>query len=225
MQRLWADAALECKGQLDGVVCLVDALYGLQRLDPPSMHYAMEAARQVALADVVVVNKLDLVDGRVPPALLQVLQGINPMASVRFAEYSRVPLELVLKVGEYRKLGNDATSCLSDLFTSTLPSHSTTSGIRNFSIFKPGLMDLQGFEQWLFTLLWEKKVSVGALAYDLSSADIMRVKGNIAVGSSVYGGTGGGVYALQVVQEMYDLFKLNVPFDERPHSRLVFIGI
>lgn len=44
IQKLWVDQALDCKAELDGVVCLVDALHGYQRLSPESMSYAKEAA-------------------------------------------------------------------------------------------------------------------------------------------------------------------------------------
>lgn len=44
IQKLWVDLALDCKAELDGVVCLVDALHGFQRLSPESMSYSKEAA-------------------------------------------------------------------------------------------------------------------------------------------------------------------------------------
>jgi len=44
LHKLWADSALECRAQLDGVVCMVDALHGAARLTPCHQNYAIEAS-------------------------------------------------------------------------------------------------------------------------------------------------------------------------------------
>ena len=58
----WMDDGLCSDLYLNGVVTLVDAKYCLQQLPKEGEGVINEAVRQVALADVVVVNKMDLVD-------------------------------------------------------------------------------------------------------------------------------------------------------------------
>jgi G3E family GTPase len=55
---LWADEAVEPGAALDAVVTLVDAAHFRQQLAEP---HAAEAAAQVAYADVLLLNKTDLV--------------------------------------------------------------------------------------------------------------------------------------------------------------------
>jgi G3E family GTPase len=222
VQKLWADEALECHAQLDGVVCLIDSYYGMQRLDPTSPAYSVEAAKQVALADMIILNKIDLIQrDKTLGALKSVLGNINPVALIDQTSYSKAPLNKVLNLGEYRKRGQNASLDL--LATMNLSaSHSINSAdrkMRNFTIFLPGSnLNLERFERWLFTLLWENKITVNGIEYDLSPIDLMRVKGLLTVKDEFY--------ALQVVQSMYDLTPLSSrPADFTPHSRLVFIGV
>ena len=57
-QALWADEAVEPGAVLDGIVVLVDALHFCAQLAEPQ---GSEAAQQVAFADVVLLNKTDMV--------------------------------------------------------------------------------------------------------------------------------------------------------------------
>lgn len=222
VQRLWADEALECHAQLDGVICLIDSHYGMQRLDPSSPNYSVEAAKQVALADMIILNKIDLIQNdRTLGTLKSVLAKINPVALFDQTCYSKAPLDKVLNLGEYRN--REQNAFLDLLATMNLSSpHSVNSAdrkMRNFTIFLSGSnLNLERFERWLFTLLWESKISVDGREHDLSSIDLMRVKGLLTVKDEFY--------ALQVVQTMYDLTPLSSrPADFTPHSRLVFIGV
>jgi G3E family GTPase len=54
---LWADEAVEPGAALDGIVTLVDAPHFVAQLSEPQ---AAEAALQVAYADVILLNKTDL---------------------------------------------------------------------------------------------------------------------------------------------------------------------
>ena len=56
-QALWADEAVEPGALLDGIVCVVDAKHFLQQLADAGG----EAQLQVAFADLVLLNKTDLV--------------------------------------------------------------------------------------------------------------------------------------------------------------------
>merc|ERR1719311_1523866 len=65
----WADDVIDSRARLDGIVTVVDASRIEQQLDGDAAGLAAEAAKQVACADVVLLNKTDLVDV-LPEALL-----------------------------------------------------------------------------------------------------------------------------------------------------------
>jgi len=91
-QTFFVDADVKDAARLDAVVTLADAKFLLERLrDAP------EAKNQIAFADVVILNKTDLVT---PEELLEVearIRGINPYAAIHRTVKAAVPLEAVLE--------------------------------------------------------------------------------------------------------------------------------
>jgi G3E family GTPase len=91
-QTFFVDADVKDAARLDAVVTLADAKFLLERLrDAP------EAKNQIAFADVVVLNKTDLVS---PEDLLEIearIRGINPYAAIHRAVKAAVPLAAVLE--------------------------------------------------------------------------------------------------------------------------------
>jgi len=77
--------------RLDGVVTVVDALHGLVQLAEHP-----EAARQVAVADRLVVSKADMADAS---ALIARLGQLNPTATLLIADQGRVPAAALLNAG------------------------------------------------------------------------------------------------------------------------------
>src|ERR671934_1197863 len=90
-QTFFVDDAIGRKTKLDAVVAVTDAKWLQQRLrDAP------EAKNQIAFADVILLNKSDLVQ---PDELGEVearIRGINPYAKLHTTERCRVPLAEVL---------------------------------------------------------------------------------------------------------------------------------
>ncbi|HKA71528.1 MAG TPA: GTP-binding protein [Xanthobacteraceae bacterium] len=90
-QTFFVDDAVGRKTKLDAVVTVADAKWLKDRLKD-----APEAKNQIAFADVILVNKTDLVK---PEELRDVemrIRGINPYAKVHTTERCRVPLPEVL---------------------------------------------------------------------------------------------------------------------------------
>lgn len=75
----WMDSGLCSDLYLNGVVTLVDTKHGLQHL---AGHEDNEAVRQVALADVAVLNKLDLASEQDLEGTRQAVRWAGPMLSV-----------------------------------------------------------------------------------------------------------------------------------------------
>jgi len=90
-QTFFVDDAVGKKTKLDAVVTVADAKWLNERLKD-----APEAKNQIAFADVILVNKSDLVE---PDELREIemrIRGINPYAQVHTTERCRVPLNDVL---------------------------------------------------------------------------------------------------------------------------------
>jgi G3E family GTPase len=90
-QTFFVDDAVGRKTRLDAVVTVADAKWLKDRLKD-----APEAKNQIAFADVILVNKTDLVE---PDDLREVemrIRGINPYAKVHTTERCQVPLPEVL---------------------------------------------------------------------------------------------------------------------------------
>jgi G3E family GTPase len=95
-QTFFVDEDVQADFRLDGIVTLVDA----KHLD---LHLGQqeEAHEQVAFADVIVVNKIDLVDPAALDDLEHRLRGINAMAKIVRGSHAEVPLGDVLDVGGF----------------------------------------------------------------------------------------------------------------------------
>jgi G3E family GTPase len=90
-QTFFVDDEVKAKTQLDSVTTLVDAKHVMARLDD-----SKEAREQVAFADRIILNKVDLVDEAQLAAVEQRLRALNPLAPIIRAERSTVPLDKVL---------------------------------------------------------------------------------------------------------------------------------
>lgn len=104
-QTFFMDDDVRAKTRLDAVVALVDAKHLPLRLKD-----SREAEDQIAFADVVVVNKTDLVDEDELAALEATIRAINPSARIHRATRAGLPLSEVLDRGAFdlkRALDND----------------------------------------------------------------------------------------------------------------------
>jgi G3E family GTPase len=91
-QTFFVDADVKDAARLDAVVTLADAKFLAQRLaDAP------EAKNQIAFADVIVLNKTDLVTSEELAEVEGRIRAINPYATLHRAVKAQVPLEAVLE--------------------------------------------------------------------------------------------------------------------------------
>ena len=81
---------------LDGIVTLVDA-HHLER----QLGHGRECAEQIAFADVLVLNKTDLVDAAALPALETRLRSMNALARIHRARHADLPIERVLNLSAF----------------------------------------------------------------------------------------------------------------------------
>ncbi len=90
-QTFFVDDVVGTKTKLDAVVTVADAKWVRDRLSD-----APEAKNQIAFADVILINKTDLVSGDELSEVLGRVRGINPYASVHQTERCAIPLPEVL---------------------------------------------------------------------------------------------------------------------------------
>ncbi len=104
-QTFFMDEDVRAKSRLDSVVALADAKHLLMRLkDSP------EAEDQIAFADVVLLNKTDLVDEEELARVEAVIRQINPSARLFKTNRADVDLKEVLEQGKFdvaRAIEND----------------------------------------------------------------------------------------------------------------------
>jgi G3E family GTPase len=90
-QTFFVDENVGKKTRLDAVVTVADAKWLLDRLKD-----APEAKNQIAFADVILLNKTDLVSPEELDEVEARIRGINPYAKVHRTQRSQVPLDAVL---------------------------------------------------------------------------------------------------------------------------------
>jgi G3E family GTPase len=90
-QTFFMDDAVGAKAKLDAVVTVADAMWLKDRLKD-----APEAKNQIAFADVILINKTDLVDGDDLRELEMRIRGINPYAKLHRTQRCQIPLPEVL---------------------------------------------------------------------------------------------------------------------------------
>ena len=95
-QTFFMDDDLRAEYALDGIVTLVDAAHIEQQIGRSD-----ESTEQIAFADVLVLNKTDLVNGESLDSLEARLRSMNRMARVVRSERANVPVGTVLDLGAF----------------------------------------------------------------------------------------------------------------------------
>jgi len=95
-QTFFLDDDLKNQFALDAIVTMVDAKHFEQHVDELN-----EPAEQVAFADVVLLNKVDLVEPAALERIERRIRGINGTAKIVRTQNAAVPIEHVLNVGAF----------------------------------------------------------------------------------------------------------------------------
>jgi G3E family GTPase len=95
-QTFFIDEELKEHYTLDAIVTLVDARHIEQELE-----HSQIALEQIAFADVILLNKIDLVDAAALERIERRVRGISATAAVIHSRNAEVPLERVLSLGAF----------------------------------------------------------------------------------------------------------------------------
>lgn len=102
IQTFYAEDQIFNDVKLDGVVTLVDAKHAGFHLDEVKPKGVVnEAVEQIAYADHIIVNKIDLVGELDIASLVQRIRNINRMAQLKRTEFGKVDLDYVLGIGGF----------------------------------------------------------------------------------------------------------------------------
>ncbi|KZW03246.1 cobW-domain-containing protein [Exidia glandulosa HHB12029] len=198
---------------LDGVVCVVDGVFGLQQLrgDSSSAEEPGLSCRQVAGADVVLVNKTDIAKAADLDALEGLIAKVNPTAAVHRTTRGHLDLAHVLNLAAYtsRPHVHDHDHDHGDAATHHDDLHGVSSVILPVPILSPDRAER--LERWLQTLLWENKLPDG------SAVEVLRCKG-------VWGTVEGATCVLQGVRSLYEITRDEQRGWDGGNGKLVLIG-
>ena len=95
-QTFFVDDDVKDEFVLEGIVTLVDAKHVEQHFDDSE-----EVVAQIAFADMIVLNKCDLISEEERSQLADRIGGLNKMAKILPAEMADVPIEKVLDIGGF----------------------------------------------------------------------------------------------------------------------------
>jgi G3E family GTPase len=95
-QTFFVDEEVKARARLDSVTTVVDARHILQRLAD-----SKEAVEQIAFADQIVLNKIDLVSPDELAAVEARVRALNPLAPIHPVARSAVPLDAILNRGGF----------------------------------------------------------------------------------------------------------------------------
>ncbi|MDD3182333.1 MAG: GTP-binding protein [Alphaproteobacteria bacterium] len=95
-QTFFTDRDIAAKTKLDSVITLVDAYHVCEQLKN-----SPEVEQQIAFADCLVLNKIDLVEAADIEGIKHLLHTLNPFARILAAERSEVKLEDILGFGGF----------------------------------------------------------------------------------------------------------------------------
>jgi G3E family GTPase len=238
----WVDEGLCSTIYLDGIVTMVDAKNLLKSLEEPEGEEAVRdheeeehehdhnnspllsiAHLQISHADVILINKADLVTASELATVEARVRSINSLARIQITEQSRVPqLEgLILDLHAYDRVSAENLD-FAEKGHSHLDAAIGTVTVRFAeALSEAGMVKL---DAWLRSVLWESKLP----GFDsVEGWEIHRSKGRVRL-------EGGEVKMLQGVREIFELIDGvgaaaagdgdGDEGEEEKGSRIVFIG-
>ncbi|KDP30361.1 hypothetical protein JCGZ_17090 [Jatropha curcas] len=222
-----SDELLSRHVKLDGVVTMVDSKHAMQHLNEVKPRFVVnEAVEQIAYADRIILNKIDLVSESELQRLTKRIKHINGMAPLLLSKYGSVDVDFVLGVcgydleridsevhienscgaihqhtaREYHE-GHHHQECKSH------HDHVHDSTVTSVSIVSEGNLDLDEVDDWLERLIEEK------------GEDLYRMKGVLSVTDS------DRRYIFQGVHSILDgCHGKPWGLNEKRINKLVFIG-
>uniref|UniRef100_A0A8C3YNC8 Uncharacterized protein n=1 Tax=Catagonus wagneri TaxID=51154 RepID=A0A8C3YNC8_9CETA len=207
---------LETTGLADpGIITVVDSKYGLKHLTEEKPGGLInEASRQVALADIIIINKTDLVLEEDLHKLRTTIRSINGLGKIIETQRSRVDLSNVLDLHAFDSLSGISLQKKLQRMPTTQPHLDQSIVTVTFEV--PGNAKEESLNIYIQNLLWEKNVR----NRNDDCMEVIRLKGLVSIRDKPQ------QVIVQGVHELYDLEETPVSWkdDTERTNRLVLIG-
>ena len=206
----WLDEELGSDIYLDGIVTVVDAKYGLEQLGDPNLVISNEetsfntAMQQIALADLILLNKTDKVTGKEKDNVKAGIQSINASTTIVETAFSQIDLDLILDMHAYDANDKNLPSKLPEGSTDSV--QHIDSDIGTFTMKFDQGTTREKLELLLQNLLWDDTYK---------PMKILRMKAAVRLANEATG------LFVQGVNDTYDLFEAKRDIDS---SVLIFIA-
>jgi G3E family GTPase len=205
-QTFFADDFVQQHMRLDGIITLVDAKHIIQHLDEEKPEgVENEAVEQIAFADRILLNKIDLVES--DAELVEVerrIRRINEKVALKRTQNSEVDMDFILGI---RGFSLDKIMEMDDAFLADDQSHQHDERVSSVGVDVEGEVIQQKLNSWIGWLLKEKGV------------DLFRSKGVLAIK---------GMKQKFVFQAIHMLFANSMEGewgpDETRRCKMIFIG-
>ena len=200
IQTFFVDDELSQLVSLDQVVTVVDAIHFMDKVDE-----SHEAEEQVAFADLIIINKIDLANAEQIETVKNKIKSLNSQVRIIEAQQGNVPMDELLDKATF-----DLSRILEiepGLLEEDPDDHEHDDEVTSISLVSDKLLDAREFSQWMRALVREHGPS------------IFRSKGIMAFTDSPKRYVLEGVHMVMDSQWGDDWRP-----DEKLQSRMVFIG-
>lgn len=202
-QTFFVDDDVAAHYALDAIVTLVDAKHVTDHLDAATGDgVGHQVVDQIAFADRIVLNKVDLVDEEHVRALETRLRGINATAGIITSSHADVDLAAVLGIGAFDLSHTMAV----DPGWLDERDHHHDPGVASVGVELHGALDRAALEKWLGELVERR------------GGDLYRLKGIVALDDHPRR------FVLQGVHRMFELRSASSWGREPRTGKVVFIG-
>jgi len=152
VQTFFVDDDVSDRVRLDAVVTVVDAKHFLTRIDD-----GHEAEEQVAFADVILLNKTDLVDTATLEQVKQRIAAINRFATVHETVRTGIDLTQILDRGAFDL---KRILAIEPNFLDGEDDHEHDQSIASVSLKSADALDADKFSTWIRTLIMERGTDI-----------------------------------------------------------------
>jgi len=223
---------------LDGVVCVVDAVFGRKQMQEDHTEDGTgESLRQIAASDVVLLNKVDLAPPEELEKIEDIIRSINPAAALYRTVRGEIDLKHIIGIDAYTSRSvlreaqfSEAAYCGDDHdhddpnhVHEPAPTHYELRGISSLKVTCPTLTSTQmaKLDEWIRSVLWESTLPGDPPGLN-QELEVLRCKGMVVLQS-------GETYVLQGVRNLYEFAEVAAgevsdPSGVPDAGKLVFIG-
>ena len=224
----WLDDGLGSRIMLDGMVTVVDAKFIMKNLvdnstmvleDSSTKFKPTTAHLQLLHADVIVLNKIDLVDKKELENVEKEIKSINPLAPIIRTTYCKLDkLESILNLHTYEQVDNILQNAeKTAMFSQNHDHHDHRISTMAIQIPPLNYSSKPVLDEWLRSLLWENELLFTSNPAVKIDAEIQRTKGILIFKDAQ-------PEIIQGVRMMYE-FKITQYKGDSSMGKLVLIGI